>query len=111
MLLGPANTTGISCGEIHDGKSDNKRNLTISWETKEDFPDNTSHYVVGVLSWEKDRTEIEHLITQEHPEFTKKQLAVEVNLGTEYQFRVRTVNCGGILVGKEATKTVLLNGM
>lgn len=44
-------------------------------------------------------------------EFINKQLVVEVELGTEYQIRVRTDNCEDRLEGENATTTVLLNGM
>lgn len=44
-------------------------------------------------------------------EFINKQLVVEVELGTEYQIRVRTDNCGDRLEGENTTTTVLLNGM
>ena len=111
LLIGPINTTGITCGKIDYSSSEHTRNLTLSWTTNEDFPNQTSRYVVTALPTKRPGTEMVYEVRWGSIEFINKQLAVEVELGTEYQIKVRTDNCEDRLEGENATITVLLNGM
>ena len=52
MPGGPVEITGVSCGTVHGGSSTSTHYLTISWTTVENFPDQTSRYVVSVLPLE-----------------------------------------------------------
>ena len=105
MPIGPVETTDVSCGTVHGGSSANTRYLTISWTTVEDFPDQTSRYVVSVLPLEQTGTEMVHEVRPGSPEFMNKQLEVEVEVGTEYQITVRADNCGDRQEGNSATIT------
>ena len=102
MAIGPVETTGVSCGTVRDGSSANTRYLTISWTTVEDFPDQTSHYVVSVLPLEQAEIEMVHEVRPGSSEFMNKQLEVEVEVGTQYQITVRADNCGDRQEGNSA---------
>ena len=108
MAIGPVETTGVSCGTVRDGSSANTRYLAISWTTVEDFPDQTSRYVVSVL---QTGTEMVHEVRPWSSEFMNKQLEVEVELGTQYQITVRADNCGDRQEGNSVTRPVFQNGI
>ena len=110
MAIDPVEVTDVSCGPIRDGSSASTRYLTISWTTVEEFPDQTSRYVVSVLPLEQTGTEIVHEVRPGSSEFMNKQLEVEVEVGTQYQITVRADNCGDRQEGKNVTIPMLLNG-
>ena len=71
----------------------------------EDFPDQTSHYVVRVLPLEQTGTEMVHEVRLGSSEFMNKQLEMEVEVGTQYQITVRADNCENRQEGNSATIT------
>ena len=110
MAIDPVEVTDVSCGPIRDGSSASTRYLTISWTTVEEFPDQTSRYVVSVLPLEQTGTEMVHEVRPRSSEFMNKQLEVEVEVGTQYQITVRADNCGDRQEGNSVTITGF-NGM
>ena len=46
MYTGEAGTESVRVGAVRDVSDEGMRNVTIHWETNEEFPDRTSHYVV-----------------------------------------------------------------
>jgi len=73
----------------------------------EDFPDQSSRYVVSVLPLEQTGMEMVHEVRPGSSEFMNKQLEVEVEVGTQYQITVRADNCGDRQEGNSATITGL----
>ena len=86
------------------------RNVTIYWETKEEFPNRTSGYVVTQQPADPFGREM-FIVRRGSPEFEEKQLELSVSLGEEYSVSVRTDNCNDIQQGNVVSTTLLLNGM
>ena len=107
---GPVETSNVTFGSVRDGSSEDVRNITTGWETDEDYPNQTSGYVLTLHPVDPPTPGIKK-IRPGRSEFTEKRVELRVSLGVLYNVSVRTDNCGDRQEGNTVTKSLLLNGM
>ena len=107
MSTGKAETESVRFGAVK-GIGD-MRNVTIYWETNEEFPNRTSRYVITLSPADPFGREV-FIVEPGSPGFEEKQMEVTLLLGVEYNVSVRTDNCNDTQQGELIYTSALLNG-
>ena len=99
----------ITCDNVRDVGDEGMRNVTILWETDEEFPDRTSGYSITLRPVDPPGPDKVYTVLPGSSEFMERRMELSVSLGVEYNISVWTLNCGD-RNGSSAVKTLLYNG-